>query len=424
MRLSLFLYRVLIYFALPFAFIRLWWRGRDPKNSAYRQRWCERLGFFKPLETKGGIWVHGVSLGEIVMATPLIKALIANSKGLPVIVTTMTITGSAQVKKVFGDSVFHVHLPYDTSTSVKRFFNKTNPSVALILETEIWPNYYHECKRRGIPLYMINARISPAAMKQYELIRPLIKTTLAQTHFIAAQSQQDKQRFLTLGADPIKVDRIGNLKFDITLPENIVEKGSTLRQELGSSRKVWIAASTHEGEEEIILGLHRKIRETVPDALLILVPRHPERFDKVADFISAQHFSVARRSKQEAVTSETAVYLGDTMGEMLLLYAASDVAVVCGSIKPIGGHNSLEAAALGVPVIVGPYTSSCEEVTAQLKDAGALLQFEDTALLGSAVQELLLDNDKRAKMGSAGLLAVSENAGVLKRIVEMVCILS
>lgn len=418
MSLSLFLYRILIYLALPFAFIRLWWRGR--KNAAYRQRWSERLGFFKPLAVQGGIWIHGVSFGEIVMATPLIKALIAQSNGTPVIVTTMTITGSDQVKKVFGDTVFHIHLPYDTLCSVKQFFNKTNPSVALILETEIWPNYYHECKKRNIPLYMINARISPVAMKRYECIRSLIKTTLAQTHFIAAQSEQDKQRFLALGADPKKIERIGNLKFDITLPEDMVEKGKALRQELGISRKVWIAASTHEGEEEIILGLHRKIREVIPEALLILVPRHPERFDKIADLINTHHFSLARRSKQQYVTSDTAVYLGDTMGEMLLLYAASDIAVVCGSIKPIGGHNSLEAAALGVPIIVGPYTNSCEEVTAQLKEAGALLQFEDSALIGETVQDLLLNDIKRAEMGNAGLRAVSENAGVLKRVVGMV----
>jgi len=418
MPISLMLYRILVYVALPFAFLRLGWRGRD--NIAYRQRWSERLGFFNAPKKTGGIWIHGVSLGEIVMATPLIRALIAQANGAPVTITTMTITGSQRVQQLFGDQVFHVYLPYDTPDAVKRFLDKVQPSVTLILETEIWPNFYVALKKRNIPLYIINARISPTAMRRYKLITQLMKTALDQVTFIAAQSEQDLQRFLELGANPDKVKRLGNLKFDITIPEKAKEQGKLLRQQIGEQRKVWIAASTHEGEEDVILALHKKILETVPNALLILVPRHPERFEKVAQLIKDQNFILARRSEHQTITEVTNVYLGDTMGEMLTLYATSDVAVVCGSIKPIGGQNSLEPAALSVPPIVGPYTGNCEEITEQLKSAGGLLQYSDNQLIGDAVEKLLTDKTQRDTMGQAAQRVVAENAGVLQRVLKLV----
>jgi 3-deoxy-D-manno-octulosonic-acid transferase len=414
----LILYKILVYIALPFAFLRLWLRGKN--DIAYRQRWKERLGFFPQIPTQGAIWIHGVSLGEIVMATPLIKELIARAGDAKVVVTTMTITGSARVKQLFSDKVVHVHLPYDTPTSVKRFYNLIKPKVAIILETEIWPNYYFEARKRNIPLYIVNARISPAALKRYELVRPLIGETLNQATFIATQSSQDTERFLGLGADPKKLSRFGNLKFDLKLPENILEKGKALRAQIAPDRPVWIAASTHEGEEEVVLNLHKKILKTIPSALLILVPRHNDRFDKVAQLIQDHGLQSARRSKQDPVSDQTNVYLSDTMGEMLLMYATTDVALVCGSIKPIGGHNSLEAAALGVPVIVGQYTGNCEEVTEQLKSAGALLQFSQPEKIGDAIENLLGNSQEREKMGQAGLNVVAENSGVLEKVLKLV----
>lgn len=413
------LYRILIYFALPFAFLRLAWRSL--KDPAYRKRWSERLGFFKA-NHQSVIWVHGVSMGEVIMAAPLIRALMSNSAKNRVLVTTMTISGSQKAQQLFGDGVDHIYLPYDTPDAVARFYKKTKPCVALILETEIWPNYFLGAKRRGIPLYMINARISPMAMNRYRLLKNFFKHILNQCTFIAAQSPQDMSRFLELGVSSEKVANYGNLKFDLTIPPDIHERGSALRAQLGSDRPIWVAASTHEGEEKVVLAIHEKIRSQFPNALLILVPRHKERFDAVAKLIQDQGVSYVRRSEKTVLPQEASVFLGDTLGEMLLFYAASDVALVCGSIKPIGGHNSLEAAALGIPVMVGPHTETCEEVTALLKQAGALWQFQSIDEIPPALEKLFLDASLRHQMGRAGLEVVAQNAGIVKKIRDLISI--
>lgn len=413
-----FVYNALLYLLLPFAFLRLLLRSRA--NPAYRRRWGERLALFPPLPRAGAIWVHAVSVGETVAAAPLIEALLARYPKRPLLVTTTTPTGSERVRALFGERVCHVYLPYDLPGAVRRFLDRAQPALGLVMETELWPNLYREAARRGVSMLLLNARLSPRSARGYGRIGGLVRSTLRCLDAVAAQSPADAERFLALGAAPTQVSVTGNLKFDLTLPPDLPAQGRALRAELGAERPVWIAASTHEGEDEQVLAAHRQVRAQRPEALLILVPRHPERFDRVAALCREQGLTVARRSRDERCAPDTTVYLGDTMGELLRLYAAADLAFVGGSLVPTGGHNLLEPAALGLPVLTGPQVFNFRQITDLLLEAEGARVVADAKALAAAVSELLDDTDIRRRMGERAQAVVAANRGALDRCLALV----
>ncbi len=370
-----YLYSFLFYLALPLVFLRLIWRSR--RLPAYRQRWTERLGFY-PFHFDQCLWVHAVSVGETIAAVPLINALKERYPHLPVLVTTMTPTGAARVKAAFGDTVAHAYLPYDLPGAVSRFLNSMHPKVAVIMETELWPNLLAACKKRHIPVCLANARLSAKSAATYRRIASLTREMLNNIDVIAAHGQADAQRFIELGAPVSNVVVTGNIKFDLEIPSDLMRRAEQLTDVLGKDRFIWVAASTHEGEEDVLLTAHKLLREQVPQALLILVPRHPDRFNTVAK-LSEQQFNTVRRSSNQACTPETAVYLGDTMGEMLLMYAVCDVAFVGGSLIERGGHNILEPAVLAKPIVTGHSLFNFAEMSEKFLTADALHRVSDAA---------------------------------------------
>ncbi len=411
-----YLYTFLFYLALPYVFLRLLWRSlRQPE---YRQRLGERLGFC-PFRLEKCIWVHAVSVGETLAAIPLIKSLQARYPHLPMLVTTMTPTGGARVKSAFGDSVTHAYLPYDLPGAMKRFLKTMQPVVSIIMETELWPNLLDACHKNNVPVCLVNARLSEKSARGYGRIAPLTREMLRNIDFIAAHGQPDAERFVALGARKERLAVTGNIKFDLELPQELAEKCRILRDQLGKHRFVWIAASTHEGEEEIILAAHKKVLEKNPEALLILVPRHPDRFDAIAK-LCEQSFVTARRSKNQPCTGETKVYLGDTMGELLLLYGAADVAFVGGSLIPRGGHNMLEPGALEKPILTGPHLFNFAEISELFVAANALTKVTSEESLVTFLIALMQNPEERAAMGQRALHVVNANRGALKKQLELV----
>ena len=317
------------------------------------------------------------------------------------LVTSTTPTGSGRVQALFGSRVFHVYLPYDLPGAVRRFLDRTRPYVGIIMETELWPNLFHHCASRRIPLAIVNARLSPRSARGYARIAPLTRSTLADVHLIAAQGEGDAQRFRALGARDDQVQVMGNLKFDQTLPADLPTKASVLRNQWGVDRPVWIAASTHEGEDAEVLDAFARIQQALPSSLLILVPRHQERFGRVADLVEERGYRMVRRASGESASADTQVFLGDTLGELPLFYAAADVAFVGGSLVPVGGHNMLEPAALGVPVLTGPARFNFSDISEALLAAGAAREVEDAEALAAAVIHWLSDVEDRQRVGEA-----------------------
>ena len=336
------------------------------------------------------------------------------------LVTTVTPTGAARVASVFGDEVFHTFIPFEAPHVVNRFFSATNPEIALVLETEIWPNLYRGCGVRDIPLVLVSARISPKSVRSYRRLLPLFRETLSHGIVIAAQSEADAERFLSLGAAPERTRVTGNIKFDVELPPDLPLRGRELRAELFGDRPVWIAASTHEGEEEIVLAAHKVLLESRPDALLVLVPRHPQRFAAVRDMVRQQDIRVISRTDGAACDASTKVYLGDTMGELMLFYAASDVAFVAGSLVPVGGHNLLEPAALGLPLLSGPHVFNAQEIADMFVAKGACRLVHDAEELATAVESWLADPAAASRMGDVGREILERNRGSLARLMATI----
>jgi 3-deoxy-D-manno-octulosonic-acid transferase len=411
-----YIYSFLFYLILPFLFLRLLWRSLS--SPSYRKGFFERLGFC-PFKMGQCIWVHAVSVGESIAAIPLINSFKKRFPDYPIVVTNMTPTGADRIRQALGEKVYQCFIPYDLPGAAARFFSNINPSIAIIMETEIWPNLFNECQRRKIPLMIANARLSEKSLKGYQRILPFIKKTLLTIDYVAAQSKVDAARFIALGIPDERIVMTGNLKFDLQIPVDLKEKSEKLKEQLGKDRLIWIAASTHPGEEEIILGAHRLICEKYKNALLILVPRHQERFDSMTQFAKDQGFQVVRRSKNEVCTLETNVYMGDTMGELLLLYSVSEVAFVGGSFVPIGGHNMIEPAAVAKPILTGPYIFNFEEISEKLFAAHAMIKVENVNQLAKAVNDLLGSPKTRNKMGDNAYAVVEENRGALDRQVQL-----
>ncbi|HVF36081.1 MAG TPA: lipid IV(A) 3-deoxy-D-manno-octulosonic acid transferase [Candidatus Saccharimonadia bacterium] len=413
-----FLYTLTMYLAVPVILYRLIARGLRYKE--YFGRWKERFGFFSAPGFRESIWVHAVSVGEVNAAVPLIEALMRRYADQPFVITTVTPTGSERVQKLFGGRVFHVYLPYDLPASVERYLDRVRPKLAVIMETEIWPNLFFECHARGIPIVVANARLSERSLRGYGPVRPLARAALQCASEVAAQSQADADRLLALGANPATLSIAGNVKFDMEVPPGLDAAGGDVRATWGATRPVWIAASTHEGEELPAIEAHTRVLKRFPDALLLLAPRHPERFRPVAQLCRQYGFRSAVRSEDMVAARDTECFVIDTLGELLLFYAASDVAFVAGSLEPIGGHNVLEPAALGKPVVVGPHTFNFAEITESLIADGAALRVGGAAELGDAVLRLFAEPARRAAMGTAALAAVERERGAVLRVLGIV----
>ncbi|GGL97408.1 3-deoxy-D-manno-octulosonic acid transferase [Pseudomonas asuensis] len=409
------LYSLLFYTALPFIALRLLLRSR--KAPLYRQRMAERFALGLPSMRPGGIWIHAVSVGESIAAAPMVRALIDRHPGMPITMTCMTPTGSERIRALFGDQVQHCYLPYDTPYAAARFLDRVQPKLAVIMETELWPNYIHQCSRRGIPVALANARLSERSAKGYGRLEGVTRPMLSSMDWIAVQTAAEAERFISLGAWSDHVTVTGSIKFDLTIDPALVSRAEALRQTWGT-RPVWIAASTHAGEDEILLAAHQRLLKHLPDALMIVVPRHPERFDDVFRHCQQHPLITARRSKSEPVSPDTAVYLGDTMGELLFLYATADVAFVGGSLIERGGHNLLEPAALGKPVISGPHVFNFLDIAAQLRDAHALFDASDAEGIAEALRRLLTDQGASEKMRQGGLAVLKANQGALQRLLD------
>ncbi|HEY7752652.1 MAG TPA: lipid IV(A) 3-deoxy-D-manno-octulosonic acid transferase [Steroidobacteraceae bacterium] len=413
-----FLYNVLVYLlAAPVALAMHLWRGlRDP---SYRERIGERYGFGAALPGRP-IWIHAVSVGEVQAAEPLVRRLLERHPGQKIVLTTVTPTGAARARQLYRDRVQHSYVPFDLPGSVRRFFDRVQPRLAMILETELWPNLYSECGRRDVPLVLASARLSPRSVGRYRRLVPLFRQALSHGIVIAAQSEADAARFRSIGAAPGRTHVTGNIKFDFEPPADVEARGRQWRERAVPGRPVWVAGSTHEGEEEAVLDAHRRVLGRFPEALLILVPRHPQRFEAVRDLLGRRGEAFTSRSSGNAIAPAAQVLLGDTMGELMMFYAASDVAFVAGSLVPVGGHNLLEPASLGRPVLTGPHNFNSEEIAQLLLEAGAARTVADSGELAQGVVELLGDAGLRAAMSAAGRAVLDANRGAIDRLLALV----
>jgi 3-deoxy-D-manno-octulosonic-acid transferase len=413
------LYTALFYLGLPLVAIRLWLRAR--KAPAYAKRIGERFTYCMPTLQPGGIWVHAVSVGESIAAAPMIRALLERYPTLPITVTCMTPTGSERIQALFSNEphIQHCYLPYDLPCAAARFLDRVQPRLAVIMETELWPNHIHQCAKRGIPVALANGRLSQRSAKGYGRFSKLTAPMLAEMSLLAVQTAAEAQRFRDLGARPETVEVTGSIKFDLTIDPQLLQRAAELRSRWqAQDRPVWIAASTHEGEDEVVLDAHRRLLGSHPDALLILVPRHPERFNSVFDLCQREGFATVRRSTGANVDAQTSVLLGDTMGELLFLYALADSAFVGGSLVPNGGHNLLEPAALAKPVLSGPHLFNFLDIAAQLREAGALAEVDDAEGLAVEVQRLFELPRDAQRMAEAGLAVMRRNQGALQRLLD------
>jgi 3-deoxy-D-manno-octulosonic-acid transferase len=411
------LYSMLMMFAAPAAFAVVLVRGL--RDRAYWSAPWERFGFGRRLAAPS-IWLHAVSVGEVSAAAALLRALRARYPATPMVLSTATPTGRARAQSLFGTDVDIRYLAYDTPGSVRRFLARINPRVGVIIETELWPNLLHECRRRGVPIVLASARLSAKSVSRYRRARALFGAAVAHNVTIAAQSGEDAERFIAIGADPARTSAVGNLKFDMQLGEAVLEAGRKLRAEYLGERPVWIAGSTHADEEEQLLAAHAELRQAVARALLILVPRHPQRFESVANLLARRWERFDRRSVVAPVRPDADVLLVDTMGELTALYAAADVAFVGGSLVPVGGHNLLEPAALGVPVITGPYTANSGEIARELMLRGGAVRVADAHTLANVLGQFFADPNMRRRTGTYGREFVEAHRGTVARLMDII----
>lgn len=411
------LYSCLLYFLTPFVLARLCLRGW--KAPAYLRRWGERFGFYPVEAEKGAIWFHAVSVGEAEAAFPLVRAVQERFPGQSILLTTTTPTGSARVASVLGRAVAHVYLPYDLPCCVRRFLTHFQPLAGVIMETEIWPNLFHHCGQRKIPLAIVNARLSEKSALGYQKVSSFVQRTLSHVSLLAAQTQQDAERFMSLGMDPRTIHVTGSIKFDMELPASLPQEAGEMRQKCFQRRLVWLCASTHPGEDEQLLWVFKNLKRQFPTLLLILAPRHPERSNKIASLCKEAGLPLVKRTDRRRCDSHTDVFLLNTLGELKLFYAASDIAFVGGSLVPTGGHNIIEPAAAGIPVLYGPHMFNFSAIARSLKKTGAAVQIADSGELGQCLGALLKDEKRRAEMGARGRSFVAQNQGALAELMRL-----
>ncbi|MBN4055359.1 lipid IV(A) 3-deoxy-D-manno-octulosonic acid transferase [bacterium AH-315-K03] len=413
------LYCIFFYLILPLILLRLCYRAS--KSSAYSQRIAERFAYFKRPDFDDAIWVHAVSVGETIAAAPLIKRLQQQFPATPVVITTMTPTGSARVNALFGDSVFHVYAPYDLPGSVKRFLRKVRPKLLVIMETELWPNTLHYCRKNNVPIVLANARLSERSAKGYQRLSSLSRAMLQNVSMVAAQNKEDAERFITLGLPEKNCKVTGSIKFDIRLDKSLKASAAELKSSWSAqgSRLIWVAASTHEGEDELLLAAFKILLKSYAQLLLVLVPRHPERFDKVVTLCQREGLNTVRRSDVNAPGLDTQVLVGDTMGELLLFYGCADIALVGGSLVTHGGHNVLEPAAWGVPIITGQSDFNFSEINRLLLQATGLKKINDADELAGYLLDLVKSESLRKQVGDAARSVVVSNRGALDRLMVL-----
>lgn len=416
-----YLYSALLYALLPFILLRMLLRSR--RAPAYRRRLAERFGFFAtPYDaTQPAIWVHAVSLGETLAAAPLIERLLQDYPGHRLVVTTTTPTGSERVQALFGDRVFHVYAPWDLPGAVRRFVQRTRPQLLLIMETELWPNLLHYSRAQGCTVVLANARLSERSSRGYARFPRLTREMLQNLDVVACQSELDGRRFLSLGLPEMALHITGSIKFDLELDGEMRAQAASLRLDFAADqRPILVAASTHPGEEEQVLAAFARLRQSQDNCLLVVVPRHPERFNEVHALCVSAGWQVVRRSDGVPPTLADDILLGDTMGELPLLLSVASVALVGGSLVAHGGHNVLEAAAWGVPVVTGPHMFNFEQISTLLSAAGAMITVQDPAELGACLVDLMADLERCRQIGEAGQQVVAENRGAKKRLLELV----
>jgi 3-deoxy-D-manno-octulosonic-acid transferase len=405
-------YTLLLFALLPRVLLHLLWRAR--RQPAYLKHIPERFGYYRQGSAQPLIWIHAVSVGETRAAEPLVRALQKEYPAQRILLTHMTPTGREAGETLFGDSVLRCYLPYDYPRAVARFLDHFRPQAGLLMETELWSNLIHACRERGVPLHLINARLSEKSFARYRRFRELARTSLRELAGIAAQTEGDAQRLERLGAENVVVT--GNLKFDIRPPLAQLEMGEAWRRDYGAGRPVLLAASTREGEEEVLLERFSDLG--LPSVLLVIVPRHPQRFEEVAALVARHKLRCQRRSEGAPVDPQTRVLLGDSMGEMFAYYAACDVAFIGGSLLPFGGQNLIEACAVGRPVLLGPHTYNFSEAAESAVEAGAALRVGDAGELMRVARRLLADADAAARMGQAGLAFSRRHRGATQRVIK------
>lgn len=411
------LYSAVLYVLTPATVYHLIWRGfRVP---GYFQRWGERYAAWSGPPHPVDVWVHAVSVGEVNAAAPVVDALRRHYPHLRLLVTTITPTGSDRVRALWGDEVLHVYAPYDLPGAVGRFLRHFEPGVALVMETELWPNLLLGCKGRGIRTYILNARLSARSLRGYRVLAPLIRRVVASVHRIGAQSVADGKRFVHLGAAPEAIVETGNLKFDIAIPAGLESLVGSFREHVGG-RPVWIAASTHPDEEAAVIAIHRQLLARFPDLLLLWAPRHPERFGRAVELAQDAGWQVGRRSVGRWPAAGDAVFVLDSLGELMGFYACAQVAFVGGSLQAIGGHNLLEPAAVGTAMVTGPHLHNFVEISRRLSEAGALEVGRNAREVGDLILALLAEPERRERMIQAGRLLVERGRGALGRTLEMV----
>ena len=410
---TLTVYKFLLYLLLPFTALKLLWRAR--KQAEYLQHWRERYGFYCIPINKPVIWLHCVSVGETRAATPLVKALLKKYPNHQILLTHTTPTGRATSEQLFGDNVQRVYLPYDVPFAVHGFLKHFKPVIGVLMETELWFNLIAACKQHNIPLLLVNARLSERSARGYAKLGKLARQGLQDLAEIAAQTQADAERFEQLGAKQVSV--AGNLKFEVIPPVDAVMQGQQLRTLFGNNRPIFLAASTREGEEAIILNAVVEI----PNLLTVIVPRHPQRFSEVEALLKARGIQYQKRSSlQQVVNNQTQVILGDTMGELFTYYASADICLVGGSLLPYGGQNLIEAMRMGKPVLIGEHTYNFKEVSVLALAQEAALLVKDAAEIRQTIENLLENPEKQAEMGAAGLAICMASLGATEKTLSLI----
>lgn len=412
-------YSLILYLLMPLVILRLFLLGF--RNPDYRNRWAERFGLLnKRSLCKKAIWVHAVSVGEVQASKPLINALLQEYSEHTILMTTTTPTGAESVKQYFGTTVKHLYLPYDLPLSVKRFISFIEPSILIVMETELWPNLFHYCYENNIPVFVVNTRMSEKSARAYRHLSLLTRSTLRNTSMIIAQGEKDAERLIALGADKDKVKVTGNLKFDIHFPRNVTEQAQVLRSYLSVNRPVWIAASTHEGEEKIILDAFAVILKKEPQCLLVIAPRHPERSASIRELCIKRNFNVLCKSEDRKCDESRQIFILDSLGELPKYYAAADIAFVGGSLIEIGGHNMLEPASFGVPVIMGPYIFNFHEISQLLLNGNAAWTVTNADELSCRLSYLIGDANLRYSAGERGRNIVLKNRGNVEKVMNLI----
>ncbi|XOZ33349.1 lipid IV(A) 3-deoxy-D-manno-octulosonic acid transferase [Halomonadaceae bacterium KBTZ08] len=408
------LYSLCLFLALPV--VLAYFGGRALREPGYRGTLRQRFGRTESVGDRP-LWIHAASVGEVLAAVPMVRRLMAQFPERSVLITTMTPTGADRVREVFGDQVAHRYIPYDLPHMVNRFLRRIEPAILVIMETEVWPNLVHGCAHRQVPVILANARLSEKSAAGYARVAPLSLPAFDELDWIAAQAEPDARRFVALGAKRARVTVTGSIKYDVSIPEAVCGEAAAQRSAFGENRLVWIAASTHEGEDGPLLDAHQRLLARDPEALLVLVPRHPERFGAVARLIADKGLTVARRAAGDDPAAAQ-VYLADTMGELLMLFGCADLAFIGGSFIERGGHNPLEAAAWSLPVLTGPHVFNFASIFEHLADEQAVRFVDSVDALAGTLEELARDASVRASLGKRARAVVDANQGAVTRLVE------